>query len=216
MFNQIIAMTIKELKVIFHDRGEVVGLFLMPIAFILVMTTALQSAFGAGSSSNPVSLLVVSQDKGEISSKVIADLRGLDGLTVIEQYEGQALTRSMTEDLIVAHKYSLAVVFPADFSEQVLASGLDNHEAASTVSFVIDPTIENQLLSPVRGTVQGFIEREASIAQAPEKAQAGIEQLAATLPASQIPLLKAMSSQFVKLAFSNEASKTSSLGVAYQ
>jgi ABC-2 type transport system permease protein len=216
MLNQIFAITIKELKVILHDRGAVTALFIMPIAFILVMTTALQGVFSTGSSNNPVPLLVVNQDTGEIAGRVIQDLRGIDGLTVIEQAGGRALTRSAADDLIVARQYSVGVVFPADFSEQILASSLDSQAAASNVAFLVDPTVGTQLLSPARGMVQGFVEREASLAQAPIKTQAGIDQMAASLPANQAPMLQAIGSQFVKQVSTGEAASQGNLGVAYQ
>jgi hypothetical protein len=42
MIKQIIAMTIKEFKVLLSDAGAFSTLFIMPIAFILVMSIALQ------------------------------------------------------------------------------------------------------------------------------------------------------------------------------
>jgi ABC-2 type transport system permease protein len=216
MLNQIYAITLKELQVILHDLGALVGLFLMPIAFILVMTTALQGVFSAGSSQNPVQLMIVNQDTGQIADKIITDLKGVDGLNIVDQLNGQPLTRSAAEDLIVARKYSIAVVFPANFSHQVLASSLDIHAAASTVSFVIDPTLGSELLSPARGMVQGFIDREASIAQAPEKTQAGLDQMAASLPASQKPILQAVGSAFLSTFPTGNSAEDTNLGVAYE
>ncbi|HEX2994629.1 MAG TPA: ABC transporter permease [Anaerolineales bacterium] len=212
MFNQILAITIKELKVISHNRGAVVGLFLMPIAFILIMTTALAGVFDSGSSKNPVQLLVVNQDAGEIATKVLTDLRGLDGLVLIDEYQGQALTRSSAEDLIVSGQYSVAVVFPPDFSQQILAGALDSEAVASKVSFVVDPTLGTEFLSPVRGMIEGYISREASIAQAPEKTRAGIDQIAASLPPQQAPLLQAIGDQFTD----DQSSLAENLGVEYE
>jgi ABC-2 type transport system permease protein len=216
MLNQILAMTMKELKVIFHDRGEVVGLFLMPIAFILVMTTALQGAFDSGSRENPVQLLVINQDTGQVASRVIADLRGLDGLTLVDQVQGRSLTRSSAEDLIVSRQYSVAVVFPSDFSEQILAGALDPNVAASKVSFIVDPTLGTQFLSPVRGMVEGYISREASIAQAPERMKARITQMAANLPPQQAPLLQSLSSQFIEQITAAQTESDENLGIDYE
>jgi ABC-2 type transport system permease protein len=216
MLNQIYAITTKELKVIFHDRGAVIGLFLMPIAFILVMTTALQGVFSAGSNQNPVQLMVVNQDTGKLADKVITDLKGVDGLNIIDHLDGQALTRSAAEDLIVARKYSIAVVFPTNFTHQVLAGSLDSHAAASTVSFVVDPTLGTEMLSPARGMVQGYIDREASIAQAPEKTQAGLDQMAASMPASQRPVLQQVGSAFLNQFTAGDTAQDTNLGVAYE
>ena len=73
MIYQILAITLKEFKVLLRDRGDFTGLFILPIAFILVMTTALQGVFGAGGSNNPIALLVVNLDRGPIAAKVLDD-----------------------------------------------------------------------------------------------------------------------------------------------
>lgn len=45
MLHQIFAITIKDLKILFKDRGGMIVLFAMPAMFILVMSTALQRSF---------------------------------------------------------------------------------------------------------------------------------------------------------------------------
>jgi hypothetical protein len=49
MIRQIIAITLKELKVLWLDREALALLFAMPTFFILVMTFALEGVFQAGS-----------------------------------------------------------------------------------------------------------------------------------------------------------------------
>ena len=102
MFNQIIAITVKEFKVLLHDRGAFTGLFILPIVFILVMTVALQGVFDTGGSNHPIDLLVVNQDQGATAGKVIADLRTATGLSLVEQQNGQPVTRAEAEALILA------------------------------------------------------------------------------------------------------------------
>jgi ABC-2 type transport system permease protein len=215
MLNQIFAIAKKELKVIRHDRGTLVGLFLLPIAFILIMTTALGGAFNAGSSNNPIQILVVNQDQGNLAAKVLADLKTVSGLELVEQKDGQSLTRSTAEDLITNHSYSIALVFPADFSAQILEAATRPDSAKATVTFVTDPTVSNQILSPARGMVQGYIERAASVAQAPERTQAGFAQLAAKSPASQAPAILAVGSAFTS-QFTSQGLDSSNIGVDYQ
>ncbi len=216
MINQILAITIKELKVLSRNRGAIVGLFLLPIVFILVMTTALQGVFDTGSRKNPVPLLVINLDTGAIASKVISDLHSVDGLTIITDLNSQILTRASAEELITAHKYSLALVFPANFSAQVQAAALDDSAQPALVSFVVDPTVGNQLLSPAKGMVQGYIEREASIAQAPQRAMKGFSQVAANLPSSQTAVLQAAGNQFASQMAKGSSSTLENPGVAYQ
>jgi ABC-2 type transport system permease protein len=68
MLYQIIAIAVKEFKVLFHDRRAFFQLFILPIVFILVMTVLLQGMFDTGTRDHPVDLLVVNQDQGSITS----------------------------------------------------------------------------------------------------------------------------------------------------
>ena len=53
MIYQIIAITLKELKVLWLDREALALLFAMPMFFILVMSFALEGVFQAGSKDSP-------------------------------------------------------------------------------------------------------------------------------------------------------------------
>ena len=216
MLNQIFAITQKELKVIAHDRGALVGLFLMPIAFILIMTVALQGVFDAGSNDNPVQMLIVNQDQGDIAAKIITDLGAVSGLDLIEQQAGQPLTRSAAEDLITARTYSIALVFPADFSARILAGAVQPDGAKTTVTFITDPTVGSQLLSPAQGMVQGYVEREASIAQAPGRTQLDFAALASQAPAEQARLIRTIGATFTSQLVADQSQPASDTGVAYE
>ena len=216
MINQIVAITIKEFKVLLHDRGAFTGLFILPLAFILVMTTALSGAFNAGGGNNPIQVLVVNQDQGAISGKVIADLRSTSGLALVEEQEGQPITRAMAENLITARKYSIALVFPANFSTAILKAASDPSTVKAVVSFVVDPAVGSQLLAPVQGMVQGDIEREASVAQAPIQALQGFNQLASAAPASQAGLIHELGVRYTSLMTGSTATTEQNLGADTQ
>ncbi|NMB89620.1 MAG: ABC transporter permease, partial [Chloroflexi bacterium] len=216
MLNQIWAITIKEIKVLLHDRGALMALFLLPIAFILVMTVALEGVFEAGSSSNPVEMLVINEDQGETAAKVIADLRTVDGLHLIEQLDDRPVTRAAAEEKIIAGEYGLAVVFPANFSKQIQAAATDPGAAAARVSFVSDPTVGTQLIAPARGMVQGYVERQASLAQAPQLTALGFKEMAAHAPAEQSSFILNVGDRFSTEFVSAEQMQSSNLGVAFE
>ncbi len=200
MLYQIYAMTLKEFKVLLRDRGAFSMLFIQPIAFILVMTIALQGVFDSGGSNNPISLLVVNQDQGAIAGQVIANLRSAGGLALTEKQNGQPVTRAQAEDLIAARAYSVAVVFPADFSDRILAAASDPAGTASAekaiVSLIADPTVGSQLLAPVKGLLEGYIGRAAEAAQAPIQVRNGFDQMASAAPAAQAGLIRDLGVQF--------------------
>lgn len=196
MIKQIIAMTIKEFKVLLSDAGAFSTLFIMPIAFILVMSIALQGVFDSGSNNNPIDLLVVNQDQGAVAAQIITNLHEADGLDIIETSEGQSITRATAEDMITAGTYSIALVFPADFSEKVNETAGDSQAERAVVSFIIDPAAGSQLIAPVRGLVEGYIEREVSTIQTPILIQQGFDALAASVPAEQVGFIQDLGTQF--------------------
>ena len=196
MIKQIIAMTIKEFKVLLSDAGAFSTLFIMPIAFILVMSIALQGVFDSGSNNNPIDLMIVNQDQGKVAAQIITNLNEADGLTLIEESEGQVLTRANAEDMITAGTYSIALVFPPDFSKKINETAGDSQAERAVVSFIIDPAAGSQLIAPVRGLVEGYIEREVSTIQTPILIQQGFDALAASVPAEQTGFIQELGTQF--------------------
>jgi len=64
MIYQILAITLKELKVLWFDREALALLFAMPMFFILVMSFALEGVFQAGSKGHPIQILAVHRNGG--------------------------------------------------------------------------------------------------------------------------------------------------------
>lgn len=196
MISQILAITIKEFKVLLRDRGAFSGLFIQPMVFIVVMTIALQGVFDTGGSNHPINLLVVNQDQGTIAAQVIANLRGADGLALVENQDGKPITRVVAEDLITARTYSVALVFPADFSDRILQAASDPTTPKAVVSFIADPAVGNQLLAPVKGLVDGYIGRAAFLAQAPIQTLQGFNNMASVAPASQAGFIRDLGERY--------------------
>lgn len=212
MINQMLAITIKEFKVLLHDRGAFTALFILPIAFILVMTVALQGVFDSGGSNNPINVLVVNQDSGTIAGQVIADLRDANGMTLVETYDGQPVTRELAEDLITARTFSIALVFPADFSASIERAAADPKAAKSVLSFIVDPAVGSQLLAPVRGMVEGVISREASLAQAPIQAMQSFSQIASAAPTGQAEIIRELGAQYTAQMSNEQSTAEPNLG----
>jgi ABC-2 type transport system permease protein len=216
MFYQIYATTVKDLKVLLHDRGGLVTLFAMPMMFILVMSMALQGLFSVGGSDNPVKVLVVNQDAGSLAAEALADLGTVDGLELVEAMDGTPLTREQAEQLIVDGMYRVALVFPVDFSERILAAAADSQAQEATMLFVADPAASTQFLGPIQGTVQGFIERRAALAQAPRRLSAAFEGLAAAAPPQQALLVRQVGQAFVSDLEASDALEEGSAGVRFE
>jgi ABC-2 type transport system permease protein len=169
MIYQIIAITLKELKVLWLDREALALLFAMPMFFILVMSFALEGVFQAGSKGRPIEILAVHRNGGRLADQTIADLKGMEGLILIETHEGILLTPDKAEQLIAKGVYPLALLFPEGYTEQVLKTSKVPQKEKATVYLVSDPAMNLQLLATVKGAIQGAIERRVLLARIPQR-----------------------------------------------
>ena len=185
---QILSITWKDLKILFKDIGGMATLFLMPMMFIIVMSTALQGMFDSGDTGQPWRLPVVNLDSGNLAAEVIAQLDNMDGIEVETAWEGQTLTRERAEALVTDGERAVAVVFPADFSDRV-EERLDDVEARATIELITDPAVSTQFIAPIRGMVLGAAECVAETWLASARLEAGLAEVLAHLPGdAQIPL----------------------------
>jgi len=186
MIQQIISTTWKDLKILFKDPGGIATLFLMPIMFIIVMSTALQGLFNTGTDTQPRRLPVVNLDRGEYAAKVIDALDNIDGIKVETTWKEETLTRERVEALVTAGDQSVAVLFPADFSAQIEARAEDD-DATATIELIADPAVSTQFIAPIQGMVFGAAERVAEIEVAQARIADSLADAFAQLPPEMQP-----------------------------
>ena len=177
MLNQILALTWKDLKVFFKDRGAVVLIFLQPLMFIVLMSYALSGVFRAGED-RPILLLGVNEDRGKQAATVLRQLDEIKSFRVEKTWEGQPMNREKAENLIVEGKRNMAFIFPSDFSS-VLEQGPGSREPQRTkILVIVDPTTSSQFVEPILGTLQGLIEKTTYTAMMPKGIDYLFEHLA--------------------------------------
>ena len=216
MLNQIFAITIKDLQVLLRDRGGMVSLFLMPIMFILVMTAAQQNMYTVVTDDKPLNILVVNNDEGDTAAEAIEALSGVEGINAVTEYDDSAITREIAEALIVENSFDVAVVFPVNFSEQVMAAAEDVETESAVIDFIADPATSYQFLAPIRGALEGFIREQAAYAQMPIRLQSGFDSLAEEIPVEQAPFVAGLGELFVEAITSEEADIQGNLGVKFK
>jgi ABC-2 type transport system permease protein len=183
MLKQILALTWKDLKVFFKDRGAVVMIFVQPFMFILVMSYALSGVFRTGD--RPIHILVVNQDKGTQAAAILRQLDEMKAFVVETNWEGQPLTQQKVEQLIIGGKRNLALIFPPDFSVVLEQDPGTQERRTEKVLFIVDPTTSSQFVEPIQGTLQGLIERTAYMAMVPKGVNYLFDQLAYQIPAAE-------------------------------
>jgi ABC-2 type transport system permease protein len=191
MLQQIIAIAIKEMKVIWLDREALLLLFAMPMFFILVMSLALQGVFEAGTGTRPIEVMVVNEDDGLLAAQAIADLRGFEGLALVETADGVPFDREMVDRIILQGKYSLALVFGAGFSKRI-NRGPQSKTQPPTVYLISDPAAHIPVVNSLKAIVQGAVERRVLLASIPQ----AVETSLGSIPFDREAFRQQMKQQF--------------------
>ena len=167
MIRQIVAVSIKEFNVLRHDREALALLFIMPVFFILVMSLALEGVFATGTRARPLKILVVDEDRGAEAQKVIDALGKVEGIAIANVLEGESLTLQKAKGRIARGEVGLALHFQHQFSEQIKAGHAGADPLEPGLSLIVDPTLNYHLLSSLKGTIQGIVERQALLHKLP-------------------------------------------------
>ena len=202
MIRQIVSVTMKELKVLWHDREALALLFAMPVFFILVMSLALEGVFEAGSRDRPVEILLINEDRGVLARKTTLDLRKMEGVLLIESLNGMPVTLKKAKDLIGRERNALALHFKPQFSERIFSESSDMKNEEPAVSLIVDPTINMQLLSSLKGSIQGVLERHALLSRLPHIIRKGLSHIGSQGKSEMDLVLDDLEPQFERI-FSN-------------
>ena len=165
MLPQIAAIALKELKILLKDLEALALLFAMPVFFILAMSFALQGVFEAGTADHPIEMLLVNLDKGPKANEISKDLAAVKGFKITAEIEGKPLTRQKAESLVKKKTSPVAILFENDFSESVARFVTSPATDLPSVSLIIDPATNRQLLTPVKAAIGALVERRVAIAQ---------------------------------------------------
>jgi len=195
MIDQILALTWKDLKIFFKDRGGVALIFLQPFMFIVVMSYALGGMFEPGQ--DRIQLLAVNQDRGTQAATILAQLDSMEAFGVETTWEGQPLTVELAEKLVVEGKRNLALVFPPDFSDALEQDPAAAARHTTRIAAIVDPATSSQFVEPILGTLQGLIERSTYTAMVPKGLDYLFEWLAPQTPAGQREIFKAQAQEAI-------------------
>jgi len=96
MLKQILALTWKDLKVFFKDRGAVVMIFVQPFMFILVMSYALSGLYRTGE--RPIHILTVNQDKGTQAAAILHQMDEMKAFAYSMQDHRDVIKKTRAEN----------------------------------------------------------------------------------------------------------------------
>lgn len=195
MLKQIVAISLKELKIVLRDKGVLSVLFLLPIIFTLLMTFA-----GVGNQgTRDVKILVLNQDRGPIASRVVERLKHEKGLVVVDKLQDAVPTEASAEAALLGNgsDYAFVLAFPANFSEGI-AQPTGDPSKTPVVRFIADPGTGGTNLNPVERLVEIQIMNVAGAFAAGNSAQKTLTDLVSKTAMPENPALAQLAGDFAK------------------
>lgn len=104
------ASTYKEMLLLLRDLGGIAILFVMPMLLLVVITLVQDSTFKTISDIK-IPVLLVDNDKGEVSKNIIDNLSESNSFQIL-----QKVTEEEAKEDVFAGKYQLAIVIPESLS----------------------------------------------------------------------------------------------------
>lgn len=173
VFNAII----KELRLLRKDLLGFAIIFLMPVVLIITITF-IQNSVENNSNNVKLPILIVNNDEGELSKKIINKLVDENNLKLVTEYKGKTLTEDAGRELIKSGVQKILIVIPSDFSNyihqqtdyhvsQLLAEVMPNPSQSSQVEkstsslkevqIHFDPAISNSIKLDIKRAMEGMV-----------------------------------------------------------
>ncbi len=168
----------KEMLLLIRDVGGLIVLFLMPLVLIITITLIQDSTFRTATETT-IPILVVDNDKGEVSKLIDNNLTESKSFSVVTQHKGKPIDEAFAKEKVFDGQYQLAIIIPEGLSSG-LKETVDNNvnkilegfgaadsTAAATfteekiepkeVRLYFDPASQSAFKSAVKSTVDKMI-----------------------------------------------------------
>ena len=163
MSAKFIALVKKEFLVLLKDWHGLMVLFLMPAAFILIMSLAMADAFG-DHSSVAINYTILNQSDEKLPTNLLDSLQDIPGFHAVALAETQHLKDQQLDAVMAGIKdghYQMAVVIPADFRQRLLKTTLDDPATlAPGVDLLLAPTVKPYIRQLFTAALRAILTRQ--------------------------------------------------------
>lgn len=167
----------KEILLLKRDMGGLVILFIMPLCLVITITLIQDSTFKTATDSK-IPILLVDNDKGNVSEMVLKNLEAGSTFSVITQNNGKPIDEAFAKEKVFNGDYQLAIIIPQNLSSGLKAKvdsnvakimeGIDTTDSIETkqqdqetapkeVRLYFDPASQNAFKTAVKSTVDKMI-----------------------------------------------------------
>lgn len=174
--NKLLISIYKEMLLLKRDMGGLVILFIMPLCLVITITLIQDSTFKTATESK-IPILLVDNDKGEVSKMVQKNLAGNDSFSVITQSNGKNIDEAFAKEKVFDGDYQLAIIIPEGLSsglktkvEENVAKIMEGFGATDSVTaatpqkvtpkevrLYFDPASQTAFKTAVKSTVDKMI-----------------------------------------------------------
>ena len=127
--DRLLTSVMKEWRLLGRDRAGLLMLFLMPALLVIVVSTVQMNVLKT-MGDEPVALLWVDRDQGDISQMLRESLTAAGGIVPVDRLEGVPIDEAAALARVAEGDYQVCLVIPPGFSEGV-------HERAHTAARVM-------------------------------------------------------------------------------
>lgn len=122
----------KELLLLMRDPGGLLLLLIMPAALIIVMALVQEAPY-KDYQEMKFDILVINKDKGDIGSKIIAQLRASKNFVVKDSLDNVLLTQAGFKENLRNGKYKMGIIIPENATNMMvnMSNNLANQLASS-------------------------------------------------------------------------------------
>ncbi|NOZ01933.1 MAG: ABC transporter permease [Deltaproteobacteria bacterium] len=148
----VLAIMLKELKLLFRDPGGLFLLFVLPAIFILVLSVALQGAFSSFDYKDRMDILVVNRDEGDVGKGLMEALEKSGYFRPLTKIDSKPLDRAKAMNLLARGDFQIALVLPRATSRAI------RYEEDATIEVLIDPAISKEFAGAIQHSVVNFVQ----------------------------------------------------------
>lgn len=168
-------MTIrKEFLLLIRDFGGLAILFVMPV-FLVITVTLIQNNTYENIINQKMEILLVDNDKGEISNKLITEVKQSGTFEFISEMNNSPLTEQGAREAVLKGQYQLAIVIPEHLSSslteridsnvnRVVAHFMDGDSLSTQETFTLkevklyfDPALQTSFKEGIKGAIDKIV-----------------------------------------------------------
>jgi ABC-2 type transport system permease protein len=118
--DRMLASVMKEWRLLIRDRAGLLMLFLMPSLLVIVVSVVQMNVLKT-MGDDPVALLWVDQDQGDLAQMLREGLAASKGVVPVDHLQGQPVDESGALERVSVGEYQVCLIIPPEFSQAVRA-----------------------------------------------------------------------------------------------